>query len=482
MQESKKFAFDVGITLIASIIGMILGFVLSIILGRYFGAKNLGIYNMVSIIYSFAVIFSGIGISSSIIKFAAETKNDRGKFNIIVSSGIITSLFLGIGFSVLFYFTSDIFEGIFKMQGLSGLLKILSPVFPFSLISLVLFGMLNGIREMKKSGIAAIVQSVSMIVVSLFLLYRGFGISGLVIGTVLSSVVSCIYLIWITRHYFELELKGYVQTTKKMLLFGTQIFGANLLNAINYQADMIIVGYFLTATDLGYYGVAVALSKFFWILPQAIQKITYPATSEYLKMKNYTALQIMIDKSMKYTACILSPIALGIGFFGEKIITGLYRMDFNFSVLPLLILVIGTVIYGVIISIGSTITGAGRPDLGLKAIIISTTSNIVLNVLLIPSFGIIGAAIATTVTYVAYSLVTIYIIIKILKVNIDFYWFAKLFGTTILLFLLLQYLNIFLVTISIMFIYVLIIYQFFLTKEDRIFCMQLLRTVLRYDT
>ena len=140
MQPSKKFAFDVGITFAASMVSMFIGFVIVVLLGRYLGAGDLGLYRMVSTIYGIAMLFAAIGIPAAIIKYVAEFKDDRDKSDAIVSSGVITSLILGIVFSVLFYFLSGIFEGIFDMPGLSGLLKILSPVFPFALVGALCLG------------------------------------------------------------------------------------------------------------------------------------------------------------------------------------------------------------------------------------------------------------------------------------------------------------------------------------------------------
>jgi O-antigen/teichoic acid export membrane protein len=238
-----------------------------------------------------------------------------------------------------------------------------------------------------------------------------------------------------------------------------------------------MIGYFLTATDVGHYGVAANFSKFFWIIPNAIGTITYPATSEYLGTKNHKGLQMMIDKSMKYTALLLLPAGLGIGFFGETIITTIYREDFKDSVLPLLILIFGTVMFGIIKSIGGCVTGAGRPDLGMKVVGISATINIVLNALLIPSYGIVGAAIATMISLTVNALAGLVLTIKVLDFKFDIEWFIKLFGITFLLILSFKYfafINIYLIGISILLIYVLIIFVFFITKEDRDYFMQLL--------
>ena len=477
MQPQKKFAFDVSITFLASVVSLPLGFVITIALGRYLGAGDLGLYRMTSTIYGIALLIAAVGIPAALIKYVAEFKEDRTKFNQIVSSGVITSLFLGIGFIALFYFSSGIFAKIFNMPELSGLLKLLSPVFPFALVGGALLGLLNGLREMKKYAAATIFQSVLMVIITVALIYYGFGVAGAVIGIVLSSVGNCLYLICVSRKYFELTFSKYVATTKKMLSFGWKVVASNAINQINYHADTLLIGYFLTATDVGYYAIAVGLSKFFWIIPSAIQTITYPATSEYWANNNHSALQTMIDKSMKYTACISLLIGLGVGFFAKEIITTIFGAGFIYSVLPLLILLVGTTINSATRSIGGSLTGTGRPGIALKVVATSATTNIVLNVLLIPYLGIAGAAIATTISLSLHTLLGLSLIIKILGVKIDFKWFAKISGITllaILVFVCLGFVNVYLLGSIILFIYVLIIATFFLTKEDRRYFMELI--------
>jgi O-antigen/teichoic acid export membrane protein len=74
-QQSKKFAFDVGITFLASVVSMPLGFVITIALGRYLGAGDLGLYRITSTIYGIALLFAAIGIPAAMIKYVAEFKN-----------------------------------------------------------------------------------------------------------------------------------------------------------------------------------------------------------------------------------------------------------------------------------------------------------------------------------------------------------------------------------------------------------------------
>ena len=84
MQTSKKFAFDVGVTFLASVVTLPLGFVITILLGRYLGAGDLGLYRMTTTIYGIAMLVATIGILAAMVKYVAEFKDDRTKFNLIL--------------------------------------------------------------------------------------------------------------------------------------------------------------------------------------------------------------------------------------------------------------------------------------------------------------------------------------------------------------------------------------------------------------
>jgi len=92
VHPSQKFAFDVGITFFASVVTLSLGFVITVLLGRYLGAGDLGLYRMASTICRIAMLIVAIDILSAMIKYVAEFKDDRTKFNQIVSSGVILFL------------------------------------------------------------------------------------------------------------------------------------------------------------------------------------------------------------------------------------------------------------------------------------------------------------------------------------------------------------------------------------------------------
>ena len=226
------------------------------------------------------------------------------------------------------------------------------------------------------------------------------------------------------------------------------------------------------AADVGYYSTAIAIAMLFSIVPSAIQRITFPAASEFWSKNNYQALNTMIDKSMKYSTCILLFVGLGTFFFAKEIMGLVFGPEFVCAALPLCVLLIARVIRGgTVVPIGNVIPAVGRPDINLKIEIICAGMNVGLNVLLIPRFGILGAAIATTISLLMGVVIFFIFVVKLLPVKIDFRWYAYAMGTAFIALVFFwaakSLINSYLVGGIILCLYAILILKFFLTKEDK---------------
>ncbi len=180
----------------------------------------------------------------------------------------------------------------------------------------------------------------------------------------------------------------------------------------------------------------------------------------------------MIDKSMKYSACILLPLGLCFGFFSKELVTGVFGQEFIYAALPLCVLLIARVIRGsTIVPVGLSFAGVGRPDIPLKLSAISAGANVGLNILLIPPFGILGAAIATTTSLLLGVIISLALFPKILKVRVDIKWYAQIMGSAgiaIGLFLAgREFIHPYIVGGVILCIYAALVWGVFLAGEDR---------------
>lgn len=469
--QKKKFAFDVGWVFAGSMFLLILRFLQKPVMARYLGPAGLGLYAMASMVVSTVELVASFGVPSAVVKYIAECKDKKNELYPLVSSAFITMAAFGIISSIVLFLLSDTLAEIFDMPSLSFLLKLYAFVFPFSLAYTIVISFFNGMREMKYYTLIDISKGILTFSFVVLLLVLGFGVKGAVTGSVLAIIVGVTIATGFMKKFIHFTVANYKKSTKMLTSFGSKLMLANAVNVINYQADILMIGYFLTATDVGYYSVAVSLSRFFWVLPQSIQKISYPAASEYWAKNEIRSLNNMIDKSMKHSALILLIVGLGVWFFVKDIIILLFGQSFAPSVLPFQILLVGTVIFGIVKSIGGTLPAISHPDLSLKINATGAIVNILLNISLIQLFGIAGAAVATITSLIIVAIFNIYFIIKLSNIYIDTKWYISAFIITLLAIAVFstgsEWINTYVLGTAILGAYITILFLLFLTKEDR---------------
>ncbi len=371
------------------------------------------------------MLFVASAIPAAMIKYVAEYQGDLNKLNKLISTGLILAcIFGGICMISLFYLSGFIAE-ILNAPALSGLLKIFIIIIPFSLMTGVLNGYLNGVRMMRLLAISTIFQSIVMVSLSIFFIQMNIGLQGIIISSVIASISNFLLLLFYIRIDFTLEWITFLETSKLLLIFGLPVIAVNMIAQINGQLDNFFIGIYLTPADVGIYSIAWLLSSSIWLLPSAIQRITFPMTSQLWETKKISELHHMLNVSLRLSTAILSFGSIFLVFFGKQIIQIIFTTQFTPAYIPLIILLIGSTIRGIITSIGSTIAGIGKPGIDLIPTVITCLIWISLDFLLIPHLGITGVAISATVSLTFGSLVGLYYVKKYTFVCFGWKWYLK---------------------------------------------------------
>ena len=469
-KAKKKFAFDVSWVFASSIIVLLLHFFQKPILARYLGPDGLGLFSMAIMIAGIIELVVAFGFDSALTKYVAEYKEHKSKIYSLVSSAFVTMIIFGVIASLALFMFSNTFASIFNMPSLSLLLKIYAIMFPFSLTFTIIISFFNGLREMGYYAFIRILQASLALPFILALLMIGLGVEGAMLGTVFAIIGTVVVAMLIMKRFVHFTVSDYRKNTKMLTSFGSRMVGANMMGQIYYNIDTIMIGYFLTSTEVGYYAVAISLSRFFWLVPRAMSTVAYPAISEYWAKSDLHAINKLVDKSTKYSACVLIFAGMLVIFFAKDIINFLFTPEFLPAVLPLTILIIGTVTYGIMRSISGIFASVEKVNLVLKISAIGTVGNIMLNIALIPTYGIIGAATATTAAYVLKAVIILYFLRKALSIKLDTSWYTKmamLIGTSGILFYGFSFLNHYLSSAIALLFYAAVIIKYLLTKEDR---------------
>jgi len=482
-KTKKKFAFDVSWVLASSIIVLLLHFFQKPIMARYLGPDGLGLFSMAIMSVGIIELIALFGIDGALTKYVAEHKEHEGKVSSLVSSAFFTILIIGVMTSVALFVCSNTFASTFNMPSLSLLLKIYALVFPFSFTYAIIISYFNGLREMRYYAFIRVLQASLALTLILALLMIGLGVEGAMLGTVFAIIGTVVVAMLIMKKFVRFTVSDYRENTKMLASFGSRLVGANMISKIYYNIDTLMIGYFLISTEVGYYAVAISLSRFFWLVPRAMATVAYPAISEYWAKSDLHAINKLVDKSTKYSACILIFAGMSVIFFAKDIIAFLFTPEFLPAVLPLTILIIGTVTSGILRSVGGIFASVGKVNLVLKISAIGAVGDIMLNIVLIPTYGIIGAATATTAAYVIDVIITIYFLRRALAIKLDTFWFTKmamLIGISVVLFYVLGFLNHYLSSIIALLLYAIVVIKYLLTKEDRTHFISIAKHVMHW--
>jgi len=329
-----------------------------------------------------------------------------------------------------------------------------------------------------------VLQAVLMMILTATLVATGFGVQGAVLGLVSSWVIVFVVTLYISRASLRFSFSKIKANSIRLVWFGSKMMSINAINIIVNQADILMTGYYLPSTEVGFYSVAITLSMLIELFPSAVQKITYPATSEYWSQGNLVSLRRMIDKSMKLSACILFPLGMGMGIFSKDIVVLLFRSEYISAALPLIILLVSRVIRGgTIVPVGASFAAVGRPGLSVIINAISAILGVTLNILLIPRYGIVGTATATAIALLVAPTIWSALMHRVMKVRVDFKWYAiiiGLSGVAIASYLVgVRVLDHYIVGGIILMAYITLIFKFLLTREDKAYFKSFIGSIIR---
>lgn len=175
----------------------------------------------------------------------------------------------------------------------------------------------------------------------------------------------------------------------------TLIGGAGV---INNQADIIMLGWFGSAAEVGNYRVAVQGATLVAFGLQAASAVIAPHFARLYAQGDMEKLQRLVTASARVVLLAALPLAFALVFAGDTIVTWVFGAEFSASHLPLAILTLGQLIVATFGLTGPLVSMAGFESVVSKAMWLSALANIALNLSLIPIFGVAGAAASTVFT------------------------------------------------------------------------------------
>lgn len=173
------------------------------------------------------------------------------------------------------------------------------------------------------------------------------------------------------------------------------------------QTGVLLLGIFRTESEVGYYAVAVKLATLTAFVLQAVNSMTAPKFSELYHTNRMDELFHVAKKSTKLIFWTTAPILLILIVFGKPILSVLFGEDFIMAYPAMVFLVIGQFVNSISGSTGYFMNMTGHEKHFRNIIFFSALLNISLGLVLIPRFGLTGAAIAGMMSLCFWNIATL---------------------------------------------------------------------------
>tara|TARA_Y100000768_G_C23899339_1_gene644244 strand:- start:123 stop:863 length:741 start_codon:yes stop_codon:yes gene_type:complete len=201
-----------------------------------------------------------------------------------------------------------------------------------------------------------------------------------------------------------IELKAFSSVIK----YGLKVHPGILLTEIEYRLDIFILLYFLNAAAVGIYSIGVTIAQILWYASNSINSVLFPnlTFSDSGKEKNLFTAEII-----KYNFLINLIILFLLIMFGKFLVLILYGSEYIQAYYIFLILAPGLLLDSLGRNIATWLKSEGKPLILSWVSLGALTLNIVCNFILIPKYGLYGAAYSSLISYIARGLV-LFVIFK----------------------------------------------------------------------
>lgn len=400
-----------GVILAGTFIGMLLDIITKKILTSHLPPADFGTYSLALTVISITGAVATLGLNEGVPRYIAffRGRHEEQKVHELIISAMLMGLIAGL-LSILV--SPSLFQSLagngFDAQGkILSVVKILIFAVPFTILLNLTVAIYRGFdRTNVNMYFYNIIRPISLLGFASVAIFIGASLKGVVFADLLSMVftfgIMSVYFIKkppIKRAIKHERKIQFSDTTRQLIRYSFPLLiTATLLNMMSW-IDTIMLGYFKSAEVVGIYNAIYPLVGFLPLVIASMGYVYVPVTSRLWGQNNTEPLGSIYAVMTKWCFLLTFPLFALIFVYPEYFITKLYGTEYLSGATALRILALGFIANSYFGFNYHTLLAAGDSDFLMKCSVASAGINAVINFMLIPQYGMVGAAIGTAVSY-----------------------------------------------------------------------------------
>jgi O-antigen/teichoic acid export membrane protein len=414
-----------GIYFLGMVFTTVVGFFFKVYIARELGAEALGIYAMGLSIVAIVSGFSSIGLARSGIRFISQYKARRHWYFLraYLQRTTLITLGLGSGLALLVYLLRfEISTLLFQKPEVAKYMIWFAVLIFLSSLHGLMEAYAQGFQNVgKQTIIGSFIKFPVKIGATIGLLMLGYGLTGYIIGEVLATFISLalfILLIWnlIPEPVKHLKTVKPIPWDKNLLSLSGVFLGLKILGMFSGEIDKLVLGGFMSASDVGVYSIAMTLGGFIFILLKSLNTVFAPIISELHATGKHEEMKRIYFAATRWITLLSAPLAVSLTANGNAFLH-IFGDEFTEGSTALWIIAAGYLVNVSFGPIGMIAQMTGLEKNLFRYSIITQVVSLLLFWGLIPVFGLIGAAIAICVNNILSNI----LIARIIKIERDIF-------------------------------------------------------------
>lgn len=411
---AKNTILQIGLTFF----NLIAGFYSISLIAKYLGKTSFGKYGFVSSFYFFFFTILDFGISTIALREVSREREKAGAFlsNLITFKFILSAVmvFIAIAIANIFPFPQDL-----KLA-----ISFYSPVLIFIALGSIQIIFTADLRY-EYIVLASFLWRVFSLLSVILSVRFNLGLAAIVVSFLLAEIVKCLSLYVYSRKFIKIQfpvinMRLWLEMIKPSIPIGI----TSVLIAIMRNMDVMMLTKMKGFAEVGLYIASTRLCDMGLTLPLALIVSVFPLMAKTYKDDLYALSNIHQKTFDILSVCGVLFVVLALAF-ADKIIVLLFGADYILSAASFKILIFSTLFVYLVIGSGTLLVVAGRQIVNMYFYLLSASLNIILNLILIPRLGFVGAAITNVITMLLVIFLTFYFVAGKMKIFLETTKFRK---------------------------------------------------------